>query len=56
VGAVADVAAALAARGISMKAGDFVSTGSATVPVPMGAGQTLVARFGDLQSLEVRLA
>ena len=56
VAAVAELASALAARGIGLEAGDWVSTGSATVPVPIGAGQTLVAAFGDLQSLEVTLA
>jgi 2-keto-4-pentenoate hydratase len=54
--AVAEVATALAARGIGLKAGDFVSTGSATVPAPIRAGQSLVAVFGDLHRLEVALA
>jgi len=54
--AVAEIASALAARGMSLKAGDFVSTGSATVPVPIGAGQTLVATFGGLPSLQLTLA
>jgi 2-keto-4-pentenoate hydratase len=56
VAAVAALASALAARGIGLEAGDWVSTGSATVPAPIAAGQTLVAAFGDLQSLEVTLA
>ena len=55
VTAVADTATALAGRGIGLKAGDYVSTGSATVPIPVRAGQTLIAVFGDLQTLEVRL-
>jgi 2-keto-4-pentenoate hydratase len=56
VTAVAELASALAARGIGLEAGDWVSTGSATVPAPIAAGQTLVAAFGDLQNLEVTLA
>ena len=55
VAAVADLATSLAARGLRFKAGDFVSTGSATVPTPIGAGQTMVATFGDLPSLRVTL-
>jgi 2-keto-4-pentenoate hydratase len=55
VTAVADTATELAARGIGLQAGDYVSTGSATVPIAIGDGQTLVARFGDLQRLEVTL-
>jgi 2-keto-4-pentenoate hydratase len=54
--AVADLATALAARGIGLRAGDFVSTGSATVPEPIDAGQTLIAVFGGLHRLEVTLA
>jgi 2-keto-4-pentenoate hydratase len=55
VTAVADTAIDLARRGIGLKAGDYVSTGSATVPIPVSAGQTLVAVFGDLSRLEVTL-
>jgi 2-keto-4-pentenoate hydratase len=56
VQAVADTASDLAARGIELRAGDYVSTGSATVPTPIGQGQRLVAIFGGLQRLEVTLA
>jgi 2-keto-4-pentenoate hydratase len=55
VQAVADTASDLAARGIGLRAGDYVSTGSATVPATIATGQTLVAIFGDLQRLEVTL-
>jgi 2-keto-4-pentenoate hydratase len=55
VTAVADTATDLAARGIGLKAGDYLSTGSATVPAPIRAGQTLVAVFGRLPSLQVTL-
>ncbi len=56
VQAVADTASGLAARGLGLRAGDYVSTGSATVPTPIAKGQTLVADFGGLQRLEVTLA
>ena len=55
VQAVADTGTALAERGIALKAGDYVSTGSTTVPVPIRAGQTLVAVFEDLPALELTL-
>ncbi|MCC7046686.1 MAG: hypothetical protein IT562_08245 [Alphaproteobacteria bacterium] len=46
----------LAARGVGLKAGDYVSTGSLSLPTPIAAGQHFVARFGDLAVLEVRLS
>ncbi len=46
----------LAARGIGLKAGDYLSTGSLTLPTPIAAGQRFVARFADLAVLEVRLS
>ena len=49
VQAVADMASDLAARGIGLEVGHYVSTGSATVPAAIAKGQTLVAIFGDLQ-------
>jgi 2-keto-4-pentenoate hydratase len=55
VGAVAELANALAERGIGLKAGDFVSTGSASVPATIQAGQSLVAVFGELEGLHVTL-
>lgn len=38
----------LRARGIAIPVGTVVLTGSSTLPTPIRAGQTLVARFGDL--------
>lgn len=52
---VAETANDLAARGIGLSAGDYVSTGSLTMPTPIARGQTLVARFGDLATVRVTL-
>lgn len=43
----------LCERGIGLAAGDLLSTGSLTTPTPLRAGQTYVARFGELQKLSV---
>lgn len=51
--ATAWLANALAARGRGLKAGDFVSTGTTTQPIPAEAGQTLVADFGPIGRIEV---
>lgn len=45
----------LAARGIGLKAGDVILTGSLTLPTPLKAGQTVRAKFGDLAKLELRM-
>lgn len=45
----------LSERGIGLAAGDLLSTGSLTLPTPLHAGQTYVARFGDLQTLTVSM-
>ena len=45
----------LATRGVGFKAGDYLSTGSLTLPTPIGRGQSFVARFGDLATLSVTL-
>lgn len=45
----------LCARGIELRAGDYLSTGSLTEPTPIGRGQTLVARFADLGELSLTL-
>lgn len=45
----------LAARGVTLKQGDYVSTGSLTKPTPLTAGQTLTARFADLATVGVAL-
>ncbi len=45
----------LAARGVAFKAGDYLSTGSLSMPTPIGRGQSFVAKFGDLATLSVKL-
>lgn len=45
----------LAARGIGLKAGDVILTGSLTLPTPLRAGQTVTAKFGDLATLTVKM-
>jgi len=45
---------ALSARGVGLKAGDLVTTGTACAPVPAGPGIEVVARFAGLG--EVRIA
>ncbi len=45
----------LCARGIGLMAGDYLSTGSLTMPTPIGRGQTVVARFADLGTLSLTL-
>jgi len=43
----------LCARGIGLMAGDYLSTGSLTMPTAIGRGQTLLARFADLGQLSL---
>lgn len=38
----------LATRGLELKAGDWISTGAATGPIPVAAGAEVAAAFGDL--------
>ncbi len=45
---LAEAANILAARGIGLRAGQYVSTGAVTVPQPIAAGSRVRARFGDL--------
>lgn len=45
----------LAARGIGLKAGDVILTGSLTLPTLLRAGQTVSARFGDCGTLSLRM-
>ena len=45
----------LSKRGIGLSAGDLLTTGSLTLPTSMRAGQTYVARFGDLATLRLSL-
>ena len=51
--AAADLVNHLANRHIAMKAGDFLSTGAATVPQPFGAGSKVHADFGTLGVIEL---
>ena len=46
----------LAARGIGLKAGDIVLTGSLTLPTPLRAGQRVSAKFADLATLTLGMA
>ena len=43
----------LCARGIGLMAGDYLSTGSLTMPTPIGRGQTVLAGFADLGKLSM---
>jgi 2-keto-4-pentenoate hydratase len=54
-GAAAELAKTLAARGRRLAAGDFITTGSVTTPVPVAAGQAVVADFGPLGRVELAL-
>lgn len=49
--AVAWLAEELADHGETLQAGAFVTTGSITEPIPVAAGQTVVARFSSLGSV-----
>lgn len=53
--AVADLLNHLAGRGITMKKGDFVSTGAATVPQPITAGSRVEADFGEIGRMYLEL-
>lgn len=52
--ATAWLANALAARGLGLKAGEYVTTGTTTQPAPAAAGQTVRADFGSLGHVEIR--
>lgn len=52
--ATAWLANALAARGIGLKAGEFVTTGTTTQPFPAAAGQSVLADFGRLGRVALR--
>ncbi len=51
--AMADLINHLSARGISMKAGDFVSTGAATVPQAFARGSCVTADFGIIGKIQL---
>jgi 2-keto-4-pentenoate hydratase len=49
--AVVWLAEALADNGETLQAGEFVTTGSITEPIPIAAGETVVARYSSLGSV-----
>lgn len=49
--AVAWLAEKLADHGETLQAGEFVTTGSITEPIPIAAGETVVARYSSLGSV-----
>ena len=53
VEAAAELVNHLAVRGHEMQAGDFISTGAASVPQPFSAGDHVRADFGALGVIEV---
>jgi 2-keto-4-pentenoate hydratase len=53
--ALAWIANELGREGQGLKAGDFVSTGTCVVPVPVSAGQSFTADFGGLGKVGARL-
>lgn len=55
-GVAAWLANALAKRGRSLRAGDYVTTGTAAAPVPVAAGETVRADFGPLGVVELTIA
>lgn len=54
--AVAWLADALADRGDSLRAGEIVTTGSLTEPIPVDVGETVVARFSSLGTVVAQAA
>lgn len=55
-GAAAWLANRLAAQGIGLKAGDVISTGTVTAPIPLQPGQALSADFASLGTVSVRIS
>ena len=51
--ALVDLLNHLASRGISLKAGDFVSTGAATVPQSVATGSQVIADFGVIGTIRL---
>jgi 2-keto-4-pentenoate hydratase len=54
-GATAWLANALAKTGRALKRGDYITTGSVTPPIPVEPGQHVVADFGSLGRIELRI-
>ena len=50
------LARSLAARGMQLKEGEWVSTGTCTPPVPAKQGTTVSAKFGDLGEVSVNFS
>lgn len=55
VAVVHEMVGDLLARGVPLSAGDYLSTGSLCVPMPLARGQPFSARFGDIATLRVTL-
>jgi len=55
-GATAWLANMLAGKGRTLKAGDYITTGSVTPPSPAKPGQHVLADFGPLGRVELRIA
>lgn len=45
----------ISARGLTVHAGDLLTTGSLTLPVPLESGQTYVSQFGDWATLSLTM-
>ena len=54
--ALADLINHLGERGISLNAGNFISTGAATVPQPFSKGSKVSADFGGLGRIELQFS
>ncbi len=54
-GAAAWLANALAERGRGLKRGDYITTGSVTPPIPVEPGQRVLADFGPLGAIDLRI-
>ena len=52
--AAADLVNHLASRGEVLAAGDFISTGAATVPQTFAAGDAVAADFGEIGRIELQ--
>ena len=52
--AAADLVNHLASRGEVLAAGDFISTGAATVPQPFAAGDAVAADFGEIGRIKLQ--
>ena len=51
--AVADIANHLQEREIGLSNGDYISTGAATIPQPIGNGSHVIADFGTIGKIEI---